>query len=68
MVITLDYETQIHYAMAFNLDVKLTTKQDNITVNVHYIDNLNKQIRAKNNNDDLFYIGFDEILDIEVMD
>lgn len=67
-----EFEEKIHYAMSFNLAVKLSVWKDGFTdvftVHVHYIDSLNKQIRAKDKNEDLYYIDFADIVDIEVME
>lgn len=67
-----EHEEQIHYAMAFNFPVKLSVWQDGFTdvytVYVHYVDSLNKQIRGIDNEDTVYTIRFEDIVDIEVME
>lgn len=67
-----EYEEKIHYAMAFNLPLKLSVWQDGFTdvytVYVHYVDSLNKQIRAKDNEDMVLVIRFEDIVEVEVVE
>lgn len=68
MVIALDYENEIHYAMAFNLPMRITTIQVVVIGNAHYIDSLNNQVRLKDDNQIVYNINIVDIVNVEIME
>lgn len=67
-----EYEERIHYAMEYRLPVEFKLYdngfEETVKGHVHYVDQINKRFNVKDNQSQVHYVRYDEIMDVKVID